>query len=128
LESPLADYKCDIQNMPFENESFDVVICNHVLEHVPDDKKAMKEIQRILKPKGYAILQVPADFSRKETFEDNSIKDKKERTRIFGQYDHVRVYGTDYPERLRNSGFIIDESNYLDDIPQDEKDKYSLKL
>ncbi|HBH47697.1 MAG TPA: SAM-dependent methyltransferase [Bacteroidales bacterium] len=128
LESPLADYKCDIQNMPFENESFDVVICNHVLEHVPDDKKAMKEIQRILKPKGYAILQVPADFSRKETFEDNSIKDKKERTRIFGQYDHVRVYGTDYPERLRNSGFIIDESNYLDDIPQDEKDKYSLNF
>ena len=87
LESPLADYLCDVQNMPFEENHYDVVICNHVLEHVPDDIKAMKEILRILKPGGYAILQVPADFSRDKTFEDDSITDRKERTRIFGQYD-----------------------------------------
>ncbi len=128
LESPLADFKCDIQNLPFKENEYDVVICNHVLEHVPDDKKAMSEILRVLKPGGYAILQVPADFNRTDTFEDNSITDRAKRAEIFGQYDHVRVFGTDYPERLKSVGFIIDEENYFDLIPQNIKDQYSLNL
>jgi SAM-dependent methyltransferase len=128
LESPIADYKCDIQQLPFEDLSFDVVICNHVLEHVPDDKKAMSEILRVLKPGGYAILLVPNDFEREKTFEDNSITDKKERTRIFGQYDHIRVYGRDYPELLKTAGFVIDESNYIDELSEMQKDKYKLHI
>lgn len=128
LESPLADYKCDVQDLPFENATYDVVICNHVLEHVPDDKKAMSEILRVLKPDGFAILQVPADFSRDDTFEDNTITDKAERTRIFGQYDHLRVYGKDYPKRITEAGFTIDETNYTDKLSQFEKDKYSLNI
>jgi SAM-dependent methyltransferase len=126
LVSPLADYKCDVQNLPFEDNSYSTVICNHVLEHVPNDNKALKEILRVLKPGGFAILQVPADFSRNTTFEDNSITDPDERTRIFGQYDHVRIYGKDYPERLKNAGFTIDEKNYLETMNQAQKDKHSL--
>lgn len=128
LESPIADFKCDIQNLPFEGNEYDVVICNHVLEHVPDDKKAMSEIYRVLKPKGYAILQVPADLDLPETFEDDSITDRKKRAEIFGQYDHLRLYGVDYPERLRSTGFIIDEENYYDLLPKEVKDRFSLNL
>jgi len=128
LESPIADYKCDVQNLPFENSEYDIVICNHVLEHVPDDKKAMSEVLRVLKPGGFAIMQVPADFNRDTTFEDNSITDKNERTRIFGQYDHLRVYGADYPERLKSAGFSIDEPNYTEKISQADKVRYSLNI
>ena len=128
LESPLADYKCDVQNLPFNDNVYDVVICNHVLEHVEDDRQAMKEILRVLKPGGFTILQVPTDFSREKTFEDNSITDPNERTRIFGQYDHVRIYGLDYPDLLKQAGFVIDEENYFDAISQDIKDLYNLNL
>lgn len=128
LESPLADFKCDIMDLPFEESEYDVVICNHVLEHVSDDKKAMSEILRVLKKGGFAILQVPADFSRSVTFEDNTITDRAKRAEIFGQYDHVRVFGTDYPERLKSVGFAIEEENYFDHIPQKIKDQYSLNL
>lgn len=128
LESPIADFKCDIQDLPFENNEYDVVICNHVLEHVPDDRKAMSEILRVLKPDGYAILQVPADLDLPETFEDNSITDRKERAKVFGQYDHLRMYGADYPERLKSVGFKIDEKNYFDLLSREVKDRYSLNL
>jgi hypothetical protein len=126
LVSPIADYKLDVQNIPFDSNSYDVVICNHVLEHVPDDRKAMSEIFRVLKPGGYAILQVPVDFKRENTFEDNSITDRKERSKIFGQYDHVRVYGLDYPERLRQAGFTIDEPTYTEVLSQEIKEKFSI--
>lgn len=128
LESPIADYKCDVQNLPFSDKEYDVIICNHVLEHVNDDKKAMTEIYRVLKSKGFAILQVPADLNRADTFEDYTITDKKKRAEIFGQYDHLRVYGKDYPERLRSAGFRIDEKNYFDILSDRIKKKYSLNL
>lgn len=128
LVSPLADFKCDVQNMPFTDNEYDVIICNHVLEHVPDDKVAMREILRVLKPGGYSILQVPLDFSRDQTFEDNSITNKDERTKIFGQYDHVRIHGTDYPERIKSAGFIIDEDNFNDTLDKATKDKYSINI
>jgi ubiquinone/menaquinone biosynthesis C-methylase UbiE len=128
LVSPIADFKCDVQNMPFKDSTYDIVICNHVLEHVDDDITAMKEILRVLKPGGFAIMQVPADFNRKKTFSDNNIKDKKQRTEIFGQYDHLRVYGRDYPEIIQKAGFIIDEPNYTDLLTEDEKNRYSLYI
>lgn len=128
LESPLADYKCDVQNMPFEDKTYDVVICNHVLEHVPDDAKAMSEILRILKPGGFAILQVPADLEKVETFEDDSITDPKERARIFGQYDHLRVYGADYPDKLRTVGFKIVDEQFVNEFSNEEKELYGIKI
>lgn len=126
LLSPLADVKADITNLPFEDNSFDTILCNHVLEHIPDDTKAMQELYRILKPSGMAILQIPQELDRETTFEDNSVTDKKERTKIFGQYDHVRVYGLDYFEKLRSIGFTVKEEDYTATFTPEEIEKYCL--
>ena len=126
LNSPLADVKADICNLPFSDDTFDVILCNHVLEHIPDDKKAMEELFRVLKPGGWGIFQIPQDLSRESTFEDNSITDKKERAKIFGQYDHVRVYGRDYFDRLRNIGFSVTEVDYTSQLTAALVDKYRL--
>lgn len=126
LESPLADVKADICNLPFDNNSFDVILCNHVLEHIPDDKKAMQELYRILKPGGMGIFQIPQDMDREFTFEDDSITDKKERAKIFGQYDHVRVYGRDYFEKLETIGFTVKGINYSENLTTEQVDKYRL--
>lgn len=126
LNSPLADVKADICELPFQDESFDFILCNHVLEHIPDDTKAMQEIFRILKKGGTAILQIPQDLSRETTFEDNSITDPKERAEIFGQYDHVRVYGRDYFNKLRGIGFTVKEVDYTRNLSSEEIDHYRL--
>ncbi len=128
LNSPLADVKADICNLPFENNSFDFILCNHVLEHIPDDTKAMQELYRILKPGGTAILQIPQDLSRATTFEDNTITSRKERAKIFGQYDHVRVYGRDYFDKLRSIGFNVKEVDYTKTLTPLEVDTYRLAL
>ncbi|OUR94777.1 SAM-dependent methyltransferase [Flavobacteriales bacterium 34_180_T64] len=126
LESPLADVKADICNLPFEDNAFDVILCNHVLEHIPDDTKAMQELYRVLKPGGFGVFQIPQDLQRAETFEDDSIIDKKERAKIFGQYDHVRVYGLDYFDKLRHIGFKVDEVDYTAQLSKEDITKYCL--
>ncbi|MHC5200807.1 class I SAM-dependent methyltransferase [Myroides sp. LJL119] len=126
LESPLADVKADICNLPFEDNSFDIILCNHVLEHIPDDQKAMKELYRILKPGGMGIFQVPQDLKRKSTFQDDSITDPKQRTAIFGQYDHLRIYGLDYFDKLRQVGFRVDPVDYTKVIKPELITKYCL--
>mgnify|MGYP003643707936 FL=1 len=126
LDSPLADVKADICNLPFANNSFDIIFCNHVLEHIPDDTKAMEELFRILKPNGWGIFQIPQDLKRETTFEDNSITDKKERAAIFGQYDHVRIYGRDYFDKLRTIGFTVNEIDYTAQLPENDIEKYRL--
>jgi SAM-dependent methyltransferase len=126
LLSPLADVKADICNLPFKDNEFDVILCNHVLEHIPDDTKAMQELFRILKPGGWGIFQIPQDLTRKTTFEDNSITDPKERAKIFGQYDHVRVYGLDYFDKLRSIGFTVEEVDYTAQISPELVEKYGL--
>jgi len=126
LLSPLADIKADICNLPFKDNSFDFILCNHVLEHIPDDTKAMQELYRILKPKGTAILQVPQDYNRKVTFEDHTITDKKERAKIFGQYDHVRIYGMDYFDKLRKIGFNVEAVNYSKTLTKEEINRYRI--
>lgn len=126
LNSPLADVKADICNLPFENETFDVVLCNHVLEHIPDDTKAMSEMYRVLKTGGWGIFQIPQDLKRDKTFEDDSITDQKERAKIFGQYDHVRIYGRDYFDKLRSVGFTVEEVDYTASIPASDIERYRL--
>lgn len=126
LNSPLADVKADICNLPFNDNSYDVILCNHVLEHIPDDTKAMQELYRVLKPNGMAILQIPQDLNRAETFEDDTITDKKERAKIFGQYDHVRVYGRDYFDKLRSVGFKVEEVDYTSKLSAEAIEKYCL--
>ena len=126
LYSPIADVKADITALPFEDNSFDVVFCNHVLEHIPDDTKAMQELYRVLKPGGFGIFQIPQDLTRATTFEDDSITDPKERAKIFGQYDHVRVYGRDYFDKLRSIGFKVDEVDYTRKTSSELVEKYRL--
>lgn len=126
LESPIADVKADICNLPFEDNSFDVIFCNHVLEHIPDDKKAMQELFRVLKKGGFGIFQIPQDISREKTFEDNSITNQKERAKIFGQYDHVRIYGKDYFDKLRSVGFSVQEIEYAKKIAPEKVERFCL--
>ncbi len=126
LNSPLADVKADICNLPFENNEFDVILCNHVLEHITDDTKAMQELYRVLKKGGLGIFQIPQDLNRDISFEDNTITDKKERAKIFGQYDHVRIYGRDYFEKLREIGFKVSEVDYTCTFSDDDISRYCL--
>lgn len=126
LFSPLADVKADICNLPFADNAYDVILCNHVLEHIPNDKKAMQELYRVLKPGGMGIFQIPQDLNRAITFSDDSIVNQKERAAIFGQYDHVRIYGRDYFEKLRSIGFTVVEEDYTSKISADLVEKYCL--
>ncbi len=126
LLSPLADVKADICDLPFEDNSFDLILCNHVLEHIPDDRKAMQELFRVLRPGGWGVFQIPQDLTREKTFEDDSITDKKERAMIFGQYDHVRVYGRDYFDTLRSVGFTVSEIDYTDQLSAADVERYRL--
>ena len=126
LFSPLADVKADICNLPFNDNQYDVILCNHVLEHIPDDTKAMQELYRVLKPGGMAILQIPQDLKREVTFSDDTITDQKERAKIFGQYDHVRIYGRDYFDKLRSIGFTVIEEDYTHKIAPELVEKYCL--
>ena len=127
LNSPLADVKADICHLPFQDNAFDIIFCNHVLEHIPDDTKAMQELYRVLKTNGFGVFQIPQDLNREKTFEDNSITDKKERAKIFGQYDHVRIYGRDYFDKLRFVGFKVEEVDYTNKLSEDDIFKYCLQ-
>ena len=127
IESPLAKVKMDIHEMPFQDNQFDVVLCNHVLEHVNDDILALTEIKRVLKPGGWAILLVPFFNPVGDvTTEDNSITDPRERERLFGQSDHVRKYGKDYPDRIKKSGLEVDEEKFAFAIDAEKKFRLGL--
>ncbi len=126
LNSPIADVKADICELPFKDNSYDIILCNHVLEHIPNDTKAIQELFRVMRPGGWGIFQIPQDISRKNTFEDDTITNKKERTRIFGQYDHVRIYGMDYFDKLREAGFKVDAVDYTASLTAADIDKFRL--
>ena len=126
LYSPIVDVKADILSLPFEDNSFDFIFCNHVLEHIEDDSKAMSELYRVMRPGGTGIFQVPQDLSREKTYEDFSITDPQERAKHFGQYDHVRVYGKDYFSRLRKAGFRVQEVIYAKSLDKQSSDRYRL--
>lgn len=126
LNSPLADIKADICKLPFKNSEFDLIICNHVLEHIDNDFKAMEEIYRVLKKNGIGILQVPIDESLSITFEDKTIIDPKIKSELFGQYDHVRKYGKDFYDRLKSVGFKVKKIDVQKNLSEKEIKEYSL--
>ena len=126
LESPLADMHFDVQEIPIEDGAFDCVICNHIMEHVEDDRKALKEIFRILRRGGWGVILSPVELEREKTFEDDTITDREERTRIFGQYDHRRIYGRDYTERLQETGFEVYDIPYKEAFTAAEQQRYAL--
>ena len=117
----------DITDLQFADNTFDVIMCNHVLEHVEDDKKGMSEFFRVLKPGGWAILNSPVDQFRAVTFEDASVTKPSERLRLFGQQDHVRVYGTDYTNRLSDAGFKVEVIDFAATFSHNDRFKYGMK-
>ena len=126
LNSPIADIKADICDLPFLDNSYDFILCNHVLEHVIDDDKAMRELYRVLKKNGLGIFQVPIDYNRDTTFEDFSVTNKKERNKLFDQYDHVRIYGLDFFDRLQKAGFSVERCEYTSKLPKEDIIKFCL--
>tara|TARA_B110000211_G_scaffold47323_1_gene50966 strand:- start:158 stop:922 length:765 start_codon:yes stop_codon:yes gene_type:complete len=126
INSPLAKIKADICDLPIKDNTYDFILCNHVLEHILDDNKAISELYRVLKKDGVGIFQVPIDMKKEFTFQDDSITDKKERNKIFGQYDHVRVYGKDYFTKLKNAGFKVEEVDYTKNLSKDEIYRFSI--
>ena len=99
--------KIDITEISFPDNHFDAIYCSHVLEHVTEDRRAMREFRRILRPGRWALLQVPITPGLDVTAEDRAVVDPDERERLYGQWDHVRAYGSDYPDRLREAGFNV---------------------
>ena len=125
IDSPIADLKLDVTNIELPDNQYDVVICNHVLEHVDDVNKAFSEIKRILKPGGWAILLVPIN-PNVDTWEDPSITDPEERKRCFGQYDHVRQFGRDYAQVLANAGFKVDADRIYYELTDEQRERMRL--
>lgn len=127
IESPLAKVKMDIHQIPFEANTFDVAFCNHVMEHVDDDIKAMSELHRVLKPGGWAIIQSPQDWSRATTYEDPTITDPREREKHFWQDDHLRLFGRDYGQRLEKGGFSVKEDRFvMNELSPEEVKRFAL--
>ena len=126
LEDPSAMIEMDITDIGFEDSRFDVVLCSHVLEHVGDDRKAMEELFRILKPEGWAVLQSPVDTGLEHTYEAQEDMSPRERERVLGRSDHVRTYGRDYVDRLREAGFVVEEDHFIERFSSEEIERYGL--
>lgn len=124
LASPSAMVKMDITDIHYPDASFDVILCSHVLEHVDDDRQAMREFYRVLRPGGWAVLLVP--ISVEMTFEDPSIIDPALRKRLFGHPQHVRQYGLDFADRLREVGFVVRVCQPGDIVPANELARYAI--
>lgn len=125
LESPLADMHFDVQQIPMADSSVDIIICNHLLEHVESDHKALKEMYRIMRSGCMGVMLAPIDYTLETTFEDDTITDPKQRAEVFGQYDHRRIYGKDYLERLRAAGFEAFEIDYAAEFSDSDRTKFS---
>ena len=121
-ENPIKEV--DITQIPYKDNSFDYILCNHVLEHIPNDSLAMSELFRVLKKDGLGIFQVPIDYNLETTYEDFSITTEKARTKAFGQKDHVRWYGKDYKSKLEKAGFKVTEDPYVKQFSKEEVYQY----
>ena len=124
--SPIADVHFDLHHAPFPDNSFDVVFCNHVLEHVENAAQCMSELYRIMKPGGWGIFQVPLDATREKTLEDPSINSPKDRERYYWQKDHMRLFGRDYGEQLAAAGFKVTEDHFSETLPPHLVDRYRI--
>jgi SAM-dependent methyltransferase len=127
LDSPLAMEVADVTDFAYADDSFDVIFCNHVLEHVPDDRAALSELFRVLRPGGWAILLTPIDHDREATYEDPDVVTPEDRLREFGQEDHVRIYGRDYVARLEQAGFDVSVERFGEHLGEDVVRRFGLR-
>jgi SAM-dependent methyltransferase len=127
LNSRLAALHCDIQDLPLRDDWFDLVVCNHVLEHVPDDRQAMRELYRVLSPGGRAIVMCPIARGRTQTLEDDAIRTPAERLAVYGQEDHARLYGSDYADRLTEAGFRVEVDRFLETLDEPTSRRHVLR-
>ena len=127
LLSPIADLHFDLHSIPLDDNRFDVVFCNHVMEHVDDAIQCMKELHRVMKPGGWGIMQVPQDHNREETLEDRTIVTPEDREKYYWQKDHVRLFGKDYPSWLAKAGFHVVEFKMQDHYSQPMIERYRLQ-
>ncbi|MDG2390066.1 MAG: methyltransferase domain-containing protein [Planctomycetaceae bacterium] len=125
LSNPNAMVNFDLTDIPYADNSFDVIYCSHVLEHIPDDRQAMRELRRVMTPNGWAILLVP--ITAEKTFEDSSVTSPEERERLFGQHDHVRRYGPDYVNRLQECGFRVSVETIPEQHDEQQRDYFGLR-
>ena len=128
LNPERAMVRVDLTEIPFQADSFDLILCSHVLEHIPEDRKAMAELRRVLRPTGRAVLLVPAPHSRETTYEDWSLVTPEERTHAFGKWDQVRRYGKHFMIRLEEAGFTVDPYNFAASVGEAAARKYGLRL
>lgn len=126
LQPKQAMVQMDVTNIQYPDNVFDVILCSHVLEHIPNDWQAMSELCRVLKPGGWAILHVPLDNNLAQTLEGSSDLSSEERERLFGHHDHVRMYGLDYKEKLEKAGFAVKIDNYAQELGVEKSKKYGL--
>jgi hypothetical protein len=125
LEGHEAMQHMDITDVPFKDDAFDLIVCVHVLEHVPDDRRAMREMLRVLRPGGMALLLVPIVLEQ-PTLEDPSIRTPEERKRHYWQADHVRLYGGDFRDRLAEEGFVVEVDEWIRSLDQATLDRFGL--
>jgi SAM-dependent methyltransferase len=126
LHSDLAEHRVDIQELPFAGDRFDLIVCSHVLEHVEDDRRAMSELLRVLKPGGAALVMAPTDPELPETYEDPTITAPKDRERAFRQTDHFRLYGADLPARLEGEGFRVECESLFESADEATRRRHGL--
>lgn len=124
---PRVSHVFDVEHIPFPAASFDLVICSHVLEHVPDDRQAVREFARVLAPAGRAVFQHPINTAAACTAEDPAVVSPNERARLYGQFDHLRMYSTDFPARLEESGLRAERSDYLARLPADDVARFAVQ-
>lgn len=126
IVSPIADIHFDLHDIPLKDNRFEVIFCNHVMEHVDDPIRCMNELHRVMKPGGWGIMQVPQDWDRDKTYEDPSIVTPEDREKHYWQYDHLRLFGKDYPDYLRKAGFEVEEFDREKYIGKEKMKRYRL--
>lgn len=128
IESPLADVLMDIHEITFEDNTFDAILCAHVLDHVADDRKAMQELRRVMKPGAWLLVQSGVDLNREQTFEDAGAVSPQDKLRVYGQIDLARQYGKDFSDRLREAGFDVKEDFFARELGPEATARYGLLL